>query len=177
MLTNSTLLALGLFGMASPVEPTQMAQVEDTTVVDPVLVDDLEPGNPELGNLEPADSEIESEANSGEVPAKIPTANYSDGALSVDYPASWQIVVNQDSNVQILDGAKGGPDEVVTEIFVIDSPPGALINANIDSFISEGSAVGPYGQVTIDDQRAFTIWLSNRPRALSRAIATFIGYE
>ncbi|MGB3788970.1 MAG: hypothetical protein WA949_13245 [Phormidesmis sp.] len=174
MLTNSTLLALTLFGMAFPAWSTQVAQVEDTPMETPVSVDDLG-----ADDIEPADSEIDSEIGSGadfeEMPAAA-KANYSDGELSIDYPVSWQIVTDQNGNLQILDGTKGSPDNVVTEIFVVDSPPGVLINANIDSFISEGSAVGPYGQVTIDDQRAFTIWLADRPRTLSRAIATFIGY-
>ncbi len=97
--------------------------------------------------------------------------------MSIDYPVNWQIAVSPDGNVQILDGTQGSADEVVTEVFVVDSPPGALINANIDSFIEEGAAVGPYGQVTIDEQRAFTILLADRPQTLSRAIATFIDYE
>ncbi len=186
MLTNSTLLALALFGATSPVGPEQIAQVENVLVIALTSVKDLEAGDLEpaaeleADDSEPVDSgmdfEVDSGASSEADSATALTANYSDGELSIDYPASWQIMVNQDGNVQIHDGTKGSPDEVMTEIFVVDSSPGVLINANIDSFISEGSVVGPYGQVTIDDQRAFTIWLSDRPRTLSRAIATFIGY-
>ena len=167
MLMNSTVLALALFGMASPTLPSR-AQAEDAPVVA------LDPADA-LDDLGAADAEME--PGSEQLPVAVPMANYSDGQLSIDYPAAWQIAVNQDGGVQIVDGTKGSPDEVVTDIFVVDSPPGVLINANIDSFISEGSVVGSYGQVKIDDQQAFTIWLSERPRTLSRAIATFIGYD
>ncbi|MEM8503109.1 MAG: hypothetical protein AAF716_08155 [Cyanobacteria bacterium P01_D01_bin.1] len=170
MLTSSTVLALALFGLPSFVQPTQIAQTSDR-LIDAPPVDDapLAPSSSDSSSSEPAAP--------ADVPDVLPTANYSDGRVSIDYPISWLISVEPDGTVQILDGTKGSADEVITEIFVIDSPPGVLINANIDSFIEEGAAVGPYGQVTIDDQQAFTIWLADRPRTLSRAIATFIGYE
>lgn len=160
MLTNSTVLALALFGVLSPAQPAQIAQADDVPAAAPI----------------PSD-ESDGPADSVDASAILPTANYSDDRMSIDYPVSWQIAVNQDGNVQILDGMKGSSNEVVTEVFVVDSPPGVLINANIDSFIEEGAAVGPYGQVTIDEKRAFTIWLADRPQDLSRAIATFIGYD
>jgi hypothetical protein len=168
MLTSSTVLALALLGMPSSVEPAplatqatnQIAQIIDTLIVEP----------------SPSSDGPTDEVESVDI-VESPTANYSDGQMSIDYPVNWQIAVSPDGNLQILDGTQGSADEVVTEVFVVDSPPGALINANIDSFIEEGAAVGPYGQVTIDEQRAFTILLADRPQTLSRAIATFIGYE
>ncbi|MBE9061294.1 hypothetical protein [cf. Phormidesmis sp. LEGE 11477] len=177
MLMNSTLLALAGFGLVS-LQPAQIAQAKDTLASVPALAGDLDPAVPELPSEDLPSEDLPSEdALAEDGSAVSPTANYSDDRMSIDYPVSWQIAVSPDDNVQILDGTKGSPDEVVTEIFVVDSPPGVLINANIDSFITEGSAVGPYGQVTIDDQEAFTIWLADRPVALSRAIATFIGYD
>ena len=186
---NSTLLALAWFGLVSPMLPIRIAQAEDIPILSPMPAEDpgsadelLSPlpaedsGSTDQGStdeLEMPAGEFLEEANS----PVAPTTNYSDERISVDYPVSWQIVAGQDNSVQILDGTQGSADEVVTEIFVIDSPPGVLINANIDSFITEGSVVGPYGQVMIDDQQAFTIWLAERPMALSRAIATFIGYD
>lgn len=166
MLTSSTVLALAWFGLPSSVQPTQIAQTNDMPVDAPLVVPLPSDSSSGQSPGEPAD-----------VPDALPTANYSDGQVSIDYPVSWQISVELDGTVQILDGTKGSADEVITEIFVVDSSPGVLINANIDSFIEEGAAVGPYGQVTIDDQQAFTIWLADRPQTLSRAIATFIGYE
>lgn len=168
MLMNSTLLALVWFGM-SALQPTQIAQSQDAPpVIAPIPTEDL-------GSIE-LEAPVEAMPTE-EAPTVSQTANYSDEQISIDYPVSWQIVVGQDGDVQIIDGTKGSVDEVVTEIFIVDSSPSVLINANIDSFITEGSAVGPYGQVTIDDQQAFTIWLADRPMALSRAIATFIGYD
>ncbi|WP_038015600.1 hypothetical protein [Synechococcus sp. PCC 7335] len=170
MLIKSTLLVLAWFGTASLLN-TRIAQAQDIPELAPGLAEDL-------GATDDTDNfDMPTEERPGGGPAVLSTANYSDDQMSIDYPVSWQIMVNQAGNVQILDGTKGSADQVVTEIFVVDSPPGVLIDANIDSFITEGSAVGPYGQVTIDDRQAFTIWLADRPMALSRAIATFIGYE
>lgn len=170
MLIKSTLLALVWFGAVSSLT-TQITEAQDTLGAASDLTEDL-------GSTDDTDElDIPAEKIPAEGPGVSSTANYSDDQMSIDYPASWQIVVNQDGNIQILDGTEGSADQVVTEVFVVDSPPGALINANIDSFITEGSVVGPYGQVTIDDPEAFTIWLAERPMALSRAIATFIGYD
>ncbi|MEM9149922.1 MAG: hypothetical protein AAGB19_05660 [Cyanobacteria bacterium P01_F01_bin.3] len=65
---------------------------------------------------------------------------------------------------------------VDTRLYQVDAPPGPLVDANIDSFIEEGAAVGRYRSVTIDGQSALVIWLVDRPGDLSSAIATFIGY-
>ncbi|NJM97651.1 MAG: hypothetical protein HC800_11265 [Phormidesmis sp. RL_2_1] len=100
---------------------------------------------------------------------------YADDSMSVDYPATWEIQVGN-SDVTITHTAASALDVVETKIFRIDSPPGAVVNANIDSFIEEGAAVGPYRTVTIDGQDALMMWLFDRPNELPAAIATFIGY-
>lgn len=102
-------------------------------------------------------------------------ANYSDEAISIDYPATWQIEVEDDSlKITNLPDTEAGL--VATQIFQIDAPPGPLVNANIDSFLEEGSTVGRYRTITVDGQSALVMWLSDRPDTLSQAIATFIGY-
>ena len=65
---------------------------------------------------------------------------------------------------------------MLTQVFRVASPPGPLVDANIDSFIEEGAAVRRYSSVTIDDQSALVMWLADRPSGLGSAIATFIGY-
>lgn len=102
-------------------------------------------------------------------------ANYSDEAISIDYPATWQIAVEDDS-VTITNLPETEADLVATQVFQIDAPPGPLVNANIDSFLEEGSTVGRYRTITVDGQSALVMWLSDRPDPLDRAIATFIGY-
>ncbi len=104
------------------------------------------------------------------------TANYSDGDISIDYPVTWEVEVDESGNVAIANMPTAPSDSVETQIFRVASPPGPLVDANIDSFIEEGSAVGRYRSVTIDDQSALVIWLSERPEELSSAIATFIDY-
>jgi hypothetical protein len=104
-----------------------------------------------------------------------PTTNYSDGAVSIDYPTDWTIEVADDS-LKIANLPESETDLVSTQVFQIASPPGPLVDANIDSFIEEGAAVDLYRTVTIDGQSALVMWLSERPGTLSQAIATFIGY-
>jgi len=104
----------------------------------------------------------------------IPTANYSDAKMSVDYPATWQVEIDADNMVSIQNDAAA--PQAITQVFRVAAPPGPLVNANIDSFVEEGATVRRYSSVTIDEQDALMIWLSDRPDDLSNAIATFIGY-
>lgn len=108
--------------------------------------------------------------------AAIETANYSDGEISIDYPVTWEVEVDETGDVAIANIPATPADAVETQIFRVASPPGPLVDANIDSFIEEGSAVSRYRSVTIDDQSALVIWLSERPDDLTNAIATFIDY-
>ena len=101
--------------------------------------------------------------------------HYSDEAIALDYPVAWKIQVI-DGTVTIDNVPETTEDAVETQIFQIASPPGPVVNANIDSFVAEGSAVGRYRTVTLDGQDALVMWLSNRPNDLPSAIATFIGY-
>lgn len=109
--------------------------------------------------------------------SSIPTTNYADEFMSIDYPSTWQIEVSEEG-VSLANIPETANDRVDTKVFRIQASPGAVVNANIDSFIEEGSAVGPYRAVTIDNQDALVIWLAERPNtdSLSKAIATFIGY-
>jgi len=106
--------------------------------------------------------------------SEIPTANYSDANMSVDYPSTWQVAVDADNMVSIQNDAEA--PQAITQVFRVAAPPGPLVDANIDSFVEEGATVRRYSSVTIDDQDALVIWLSDRPDELSSAIATFIGY-
>ncbi|MEL6260161.1 MAG: hypothetical protein AAFR12_03770 [Cyanobacteria bacterium J06626_6] len=106
----------------------------------------------------------------------VEMANYSDGTMSIDYPATWQVEVDDSGIVAIKAESVASARQVVTQIFRVDSPPGPLVDANINSFIDEGSAVSRYRSVVIDDQTALVMWLADRPDELSSAIATFIGY-
>lgn len=101
--------------------------------------------------------------------------SYSDRAMSVTLPKDWAVETIE--NGIVITNVTTVPTELVaTQIVSVDAPPGAVVNANIDSFMEEGSAVGRYRTVTIDGQSALVMWLSNRPDELSEAIATFIGY-
>ncbi|MEL6938457.1 MAG: hypothetical protein AAFO84_04620 [Cyanobacteria bacterium J06598_1] len=107
----------------------------------------------------------------------VETANYSDGTLSIDYPATWEISVDEAGDLAIDNASDVLLDRVETQLFRVASPPGPLVNANIDSFIEEGAAVSRYSSVEIDEQSALVMWLADRPdEELSSAIATFIGY-
>lgn len=105
-----------------------------------------------------------------------PTANYSDGEMSIDYPVDWEVEVDEAGDLSIANVPATPSELVETQLFRIASPPGPLVNANIDSFIEEGSAVSRYRSVTIDEQDALVMWLADRPDELGSAIATFIGY-
>ncbi len=105
----------------------------------------------------------------------VETVQYSDQAMSVDYPASWQVEVI-DNGIMISSVPETDADLVATQIVRIAAPPGPVVDANIDSFIGEGTAVSRYRTVDIDGQSALVMWLAERPGDLSRAIATFIGY-
>ncbi len=103
------------------------------------------------------------------------TINYSDELMSVDFPLDWQAEVVGDS-VMIANVTTDEAALIATQIARVAASPGAVVDANIDSFIEEGASVGRYRTVTIDGQDALVIWLSERPGVLSDAIATFIGY-
>jgi hypothetical protein len=104
------------------------------------------------------------------------TANYADAVMSVDYPADWTVEVVDDTTVMIANVTTVEAGLVATQVVQMAAPPGAVVNANIDSFIEEGSAVGRYRTVTIDGREALVMWLSQRPDTLTKAIATFIDY-
>lgn len=106
----------------------------------------------------------------------VETANYSDGDISIDYPATWEVAVDGSGDLAIANRAELPVNRVETQLFRVAAPPGPLVNANIDSFIEEGAAVSRYRSVTIDEQSALVMWLADRPETLSSAIATFIGY-
>ncbi|MEM6450089.1 MAG: hypothetical protein AAF703_07240 [Cyanobacteria bacterium P01_D01_bin.105] len=100
---------------------------------------------------------------------------YSDDTMAVSLPKAWEI--KEIENGIMVSNLTTTPAELVaTQIVNIEAPPGAVVNANIDSFMEEGAIVGRYRTVMIDGQSALVMWLSNRPDELSNAIATFIGY-
>lgn len=100
---------------------------------------------------------------------------YSDAEMAISLPKEWTVEAIE--NGIMVSNVTTVPTELVaTQIVSIDAPPGPVVNANIDSFVEEGAAVGRYRTVTIDGQSALVMWLSNRPDELSEAIATFIGY-
>ena len=101
---------------------------------------------------------------------------YSEDGLSIDFPLDWTTEVAGES-VMIANETTEETELVATQVVRMAAPPGAVVQANIDSFIEEGSTVGRYQSTTIDDQDALMIWLSERPDdALTSAIATFVGY-
>jgi len=129
-------------------------------------------------------------ANSDAPPAATPTletevlvqpaaasdvTSYSDRAMSISFPKAWEVKAIE-NGIMIANVTTVSTELVATQVVSIDAPPGAVVNANIDSFVEEGATVGRYRTVTIDAQSALVIWLSNRPDELSSAIATFIGY-
>ena len=108
----------------------------------------------------------------------VDTVNYADEEISVDYPAAWQLETLEDG-ILISSAATTPTELIATQIVRMAAPPGAVVNANIESFTAEGSAVARYSRATIDGQDALVMWLSDRPNedSLESAIATFIGYE
>ena len=113
---------------------------------------------------------------SPEASAAANTVTYADESMSVDYPVDWQVELKDDGSVAIVNVPEADADLVDTQIFRMAAAPGAVVNANLDSFRAEGSAVSRYSTVTVDGQDALTVWLSERPDDLGQAIATFIGY-
>ena len=108
--------------------------------------------------------------------ADADTVSYADEKISVDYPAEWKLE-RLDDGIMISSVATAPADLVATQIVRMAAPPGAVVNANIESFTEEGSAVARYSRATIDGQDALVMWLSDRPDELGSAIATFIGYD
>jgi hypothetical protein len=104
------------------------------------------------------------------------TASYADAVMSVEYPVAWTVEVVDDTTVMIANVTTEETGLVATQVVQMAAPPGAVVNANIDSFIEEGSAVGRYRTVTIDGREALVMWLSERPDTLTQAIATFVDY-
>ncbi len=114
------------------------------------------------------------------VPLVTPAAagsitTYSDEGMSLAFPADWQVEMVE-NGLMIANVTTVGSELVATQVVRMAAPPGPVVNANIDSFIEEGSAVGRYRTVNIDGQEALVMWLSERPNELTGAIATFIGY-
>lgn len=150
---------------ANPVEPATREPVSTPDASAP----DTERSETASPSLEPAPL-VSPDA------VAVETANYSDGEMSLDYPATWQVEVNQEGIVAISSTSTASAEQVLTQVFRVASPPGPLVDANIDSFIEEGAAVSRYSSVTIDEQSALVMWLADRPTGLGSAIATFIGY-
>ena len=124
---------------------------------------------PDSSPTMPAASDLAEPASASEV------TRYSDESISISFPNAWN-VEPIDNGISIANTTAVPTELVATQVVSINAPPGAVVNANIDSFIEEGAAVGRYRTVTIDNQSALVMWLSNRPDELSEAIATFIGY-
>jgi len=174
-------LALALLATALGVEATQAADspvpaANPTPIETPVVTPSDSPFAPPPGSQDaPAP-----EAQPGLAPLVAPdggleTTNYSEQGMSIDFPEAWEIEVI-DNGVMIANVTTVETDLVATQVVRMAAPPGPVVDANIDSFIDEGSAVGRYQSVTIDEQDALVIWLSERPDTLTNAIATFIGY-
>ncbi len=121
-----------------------------------------------------AESELETEVLVSPA-AEGTTTNYSDEAMSIDFPADWQVETIE-NGVMIANVTTDEAALVATQVVRIAASPGPVVDANIDSFIEEGAAVGRYKTATIDDRSSLVIWLSERPGTLSSAIATFIDY-
>ena len=192
----SLLATFGLISFGSI--PTAQAAAQSLQIIPAnpqqnALPDPTEPGLPEPGSsepssaVEPVDPEPANQEFSPEPPSPESseplvqpgvageTTNYSDSAMSIDFPADWKVDVSADS-LMITNVTTDENNLVATQVNQIAAPPGAVVNANIDSFVKEGAAVSRYRAVTIDGQSALVIWLSDRPDTLSKAIATFIGY-
>ena len=125
---------------------------------------------------------IESETDIPEPAPLVTPANpddlttYSEDGLSIDFPLDWTTEVAGES-VMIANVTTVETELVATQVVRMAAPPGAVVQANIDSFIEEGSTVGRCQSTTIDDQDALMIWLSERPDdALTSSIASFFCY-
>ncbi|MFK8182204.1 MAG: hypothetical protein AB8B99_02435 [Phormidesmis sp.] len=187
-LTGTALLLSAPAGWTQQ-QPIPANPVEDPHNADTGIESSLETSpNPAISNVEtdsaetgvPSDTAT-SERVTPETETLVQPAaasdiiRYSDQTMSVSFPKEWEI--SEIENGVMVSNVTTIPAELVaTQIVSIDAPPGAVVNANIDSFVEEGAAVGRYRTVTIDGQSALVMWLSNRPDELSEAIATFIGY-
>ena len=182
-------LAAGLLASGLILSPA-IAQVETQPAIVPANPQDSPQDNPVDENLEAvpempspaAEPSASEEAELIQAPLVDPsspdieTATYTDEEISVDYPATWQIKRLEDG--LMISSVTTSPAELVaTQIVRMAAPPGPVINANLDSFSEEGSAVTRYSRATIDGQDAFVVWLTDRPDEYGSAIATFIGYE
>ena len=103
------------------------------------------------------------------------TTQYSDEAMSINFPADWEVETIE-NGIMIANVTTDEAALIATQVVRMAAPPGPVVDANIDSFIEEGAAVGRYKTATIDDRSSLVIWLSERPGTLSSAIATFIDY-
>lgn len=117
-----------------------------------------------------------SEVNASEIDEdSANTVTYADEEISVNYPAAWRLE-RLDDGIAISSVATTPTELIATQVVRIAAPPGAVVNANVESFAEEGSAVARYSRATVDGQDAFIVWLADRPDELTSAVATFIGY-
>ena len=181
-------MALSLeFSLAQSSAPSSLPVVPAANPVEPPL---SEPGAAPTEGSATGEDKPEGASSGDEVAEPLPeptplvspdippleTANYSDEQMSIDYPATWQVEVGEEGMLSIQTPADASLLPVVTQVFRVATPPGPLVDANLDSFSEEGAAVRRYSGATIDGQDALVIWLADRPDELSHAIATFIGY-
>jgi len=150
-------------------KPGSSTPIEGTPAEDLDLEEDLEEDFEDTGSELPEPEPLVSPAAEGS------TATYADEGMSLDFPASWQVEMIENGLI-IANVTTVESELVATQVVRMAAPPGPVVNANIDSFIEEGSAVGRYRTVEIDGQEALVMWLSERPDELTGAIATFIGY-
>lgn len=149
---------------------------------DPVAPAEVPAAEPAPSSPTPAPSSstedvIEPEAPLGDPNAPaVDTVNYTDEEISVDYPATWQLERLEEG--VMISNVTTAPDELIaTQIVRIPAPPGAVVNANLESFDKEGSEIARYTRATVNGADALVLWLTDRPDEFGRAIATFIGYE
>ena len=122
-----------------------------------------------------SETELTEDSTLVEPAAASDITRYSNNMMAVSLPKGW--TVEEIDNGVMVSNVTTVPSELVaTQIVSIAAPPGAVVNANIDSFMEEGATVGRYRTTTIDNQSALVMWLAERPDDLSSAIATFVGY-
>ena len=165
--------------LASTLKDPALAQTQENTSPSDIPALDMSVEAP-AEILDPIESSVQDSLTETVGPeaseTEVSTTNYTDAKLSVDYPATWQLKRLEDG-IAISNIATTPAELVATQIVRMAAPPGAVVNANIESFTEEGSAVARYSRATIDNQDALVMWLSDRPDELGSAIATFIGYE
>ncbi len=160
---------------ANPVQNTPVAP-DEPALSDPALPNDSTSPDSSAPTA-PSVSEFLSPQPLVEPAAAGTTTNYSDTVMSVDFPPDWKAEVVDENIVMIANVTTEEANLVATQVVQMAAPTGAVVDANIDSFIEEGSAVGRYRTVTIDGRKALVMWLSERPDdSLTNAIATFIDY-